>query len=273
MDLQRRAAKSSVAPLLSWGLRAKHVGETELGNLKSGTRWLFTSKEHTNFTYDLTPRSFAYMAAFVSVVSEKPIKVCQGYLEEVLNDDGLVQHVKTETLRSTRRRISDPDARIGRRAGWYALARAVKPNLIVETGTDKGLGSVVLASALLRNGNGRLVTIDVNDDSGFLIQGKYGDVIDRQIGTSLELLGRLSNVDVFIHDSNHEPRYEFREYLAVEKSLSESAIILTDNSSQSTSLFDWSVNRDRQYLDFREEPTIQILRPEGIGASWCPRKI
>ena len=38
----------------------------------------------------------------------------------------------------------------GRRLGWYALVRALKPRTVVETGADKGLGSCVLAALRLR---------------------------------------------------------------------------------------------------------------------------
>jgi predicted O-methyltransferase YrrM len=39
----------------------------------------------------------------------------------------------------------------GRRLGWYILVRSQKPRIIVETGVDHGVGSLVLTSALLRN--------------------------------------------------------------------------------------------------------------------------
>lgn len=130
-----------------------------------------SSREHTNFTYDLNPRSLAYLAAFFSVIFRTPIWLCQGYLGEILLDQAFAQHVREATLRSHRRRISDPVAHIGQRAGWYALVRALKPDYIVETETDKGLGSVVSAAAVIRNGSGHITTVDINDESGLLFSG------------------------------------------------------------------------------------------------------
>jgi hypothetical protein len=48
-------------------------------------------------------------------------------------------------------------------------------------------------SALLRNGKGRLTTVDVNPDAGFLIRPPYSDVIELHIGESLDILRELSS--------------------------------------------------------------------------------
>ena len=71
--------------------------------------------------------------------------------------------------------------------GWYALVRALKPAHVVETGTDKGLGTVVLAAALRRNNRGQVTTIDTNPDSGYLIQGVYQPFVNRRMGDSLSV--------------------------------------------------------------------------------------
>src|SRR5690606_28957548 len=121
-----------------------------------------TSREHTNYTYDLSDLNRTYLAWFVANVAGIDVAEARGYLDEVFEDRELARHVIDATMASARRGLADPVARIGRRAGWYALVRATRPRHIVETGTDKGLGAVVLAAALLRNGTGRLTTIDIN---------------------------------------------------------------------------------------------------------------
>lgn len=45
----------------------------------------------------------------------------------------------------------------------HSLVRAVKPNVIVETGTHKGFSSLMIAEAIRRNGFGHLYSIDIND--------------------------------------------------------------------------------------------------------------
>ncbi|MFM8856998.1 MAG: class I SAM-dependent methyltransferase, partial [Actinomycetota bacterium] len=103
-------------------------------------------------------------------------------MDELLQDQALRKHVETATRTSVRRGLADTEVRFGRRVGWYALVRAMKPGHVVETGTDKGLGSLVIAAALLRNGRGSLTTIDINPQAGYLLAHPYSDVVDRVVG-------------------------------------------------------------------------------------------
>ncbi len=129
------------------------------------------------------------------------------------------------TARSDRRRLADPDVHLHRRLGWYALVRELQPECVVETGTDKGLGSVVLAAALLRNGHGRLITMDINPTAGYLIGGPYAAVTELRVGDSLASLGAMQEpVDFFLHDSWHSRDHELAEYQAVAPRLAEGAV-------------------------------------------------
>ena len=95
------------------------------------------------------------------LVTGHGVATIRQYIEEVDRDKALSEHIQSATLASDLRGLADPVARFGRRVGWYALIRAVKPSHVVETGTDKGLGSCVIAAALLANGSGHLTTIDM----------------------------------------------------------------------------------------------------------------
>jgi hypothetical protein len=82
----------------------------------------------------------------------------------------------------------------------------LKPGLVVETGVDKGLGSVVLASALRRNRAegfpGEYLGNDINPHAGFLLQETYALGGCIAIGDSIEMLKKLeANIDLFINDS------------------------------------------------------------------------
>ncbi len=63
--------------------------------------------------------------------------------------------------------------RFGRRYAWYAIARELKPAVVVETGIKDGLGSVLLLRALQRNAAegspGRLISFDLYPDKGWLV--------------------------------------------------------------------------------------------------------
>ena len=63
--------------------------------------------------------------------------------------------------------------RFGRRYAWYAIARELGPEIVVETGIKDGLGSVLLLRALERNAAegrpGRLISFDLYPDKGWLV--------------------------------------------------------------------------------------------------------
>ena len=142
---------------------------------------------------------------------------------------------------------------------------------MVETGTEKGLGSVVIAEALLRNGSGRLITIDIEESSGLIFKeaSRYDSVIQRVIGDSVEQIRLLSMpVDLFIHDSDHSAEHEREELLAVARLMSSGGVVLSDNSHVTPELAEWSRANDRQFLFFREEPESHWYPGAGIGCAW-----
>lgn len=74
----------------------------------------------------------------------------------------------------------------------YALVRALKPRLAVETGTFSGVSSVYIARAMQENGRGRLITCETdplvyeNACNRFRTEG-LNAIIDCRLGSSLEL--------------------------------------------------------------------------------------
>jgi len=237
--------------------------------LGRSTRWLVRSREHTNFTYDLTARNREHLAWWVADVARvEDIDKVRGFMRELDDDAELKAHIRQATMRSDRRGLADRDVRFGRRVGWYALARALQPEHIVETGTDKGLGSCVFAAALLRNGHGRVTTVDVNPDSGYLVTGQYEDVVDRVIGDSIDVLrSGVTPVDLFLHDSWHTFEHESGELAAVAARLSHGALVLSDNAHESDALQVWAERSGRRFTFFREEPSGHWWPGDGIGAA------
>lgn len=269
MSLRSKVAASPLARLAAMPVRtsavARHLG-TQTG-LAAG--WLATSREHHNYTYDLTPRNIEHLSWWVATVTGAPAADCRVWVKEVNEDRLLHEHVTQMTRTSRRRGLADTQVRIGRRAGWYAIVRALRPDHVVETGTDKGLGSVVLAAALLRNGKGQLTTMDVNPAAGYLVSDSYAEVTSVVIGDSLHGLSTsVSNVGVFIHDSDHTSRHETAELEAVAPNLAPGARILSDNSHETDSLVAWAGITNRRFLYFQEEPCGHWYRGAGIGASW-----
>jgi len=235
--------------------------------------WLFTSKEHTNFTYDLTDLNKRYLAAFVSQVAGVDYVRASKYIAELDQDSSIRAHIRQATESSKERRFADADPEFGRRLGWYAIVRSAKPRVVVETGVDKGLGSCVLACALMRNSEeghpGRYYGTDINPSAGYLFQEPYADFGEILYGDSIDSLRDLDGpIDVFIHDSDHSADYEAREYSAVQDKLSESAVVISDNAHATGELLRFSRRTGRQFLFFKEQPDRHWYPGGGIGAAF-----
>ncbi len=268
LSAREAVAGSRLAPLAALPLRLRSVARHDARVFAQSARWLVRSREHTNYTYGLTPLNLRYLAWWVSQLTHVPLTVASAYISEILTDERFVEHVRTFTASSDRRHLADKEVRIGRRAGWYAIVRATRPEYIVEAGTDKGLGSCVIASALLKNDFGQLTTMDLNRKSGYLIAGAYSEVTTRLLGDSVELLEkRQEPVDIFLHDSLHTREHELKEYHAVETLLRPKAVVLSDNAHLSDALAHWAEATGRSFFYFHEEPGDHWWPGDGIGAA------
>ena len=273
-EVRRRIASSPLARVAAFPARLGAVSRHNAAVASQSARWLATRREHTNFTYDLTPLNLEHLAWWAALVSGAPVQSCRSWIAEILGDRALQEHAYGISISTGRRGLTDEKVRIARRAGWYAVVRAIQPEHVVETGTDKGLGSLVLAAALLRNGKGSLTTMDINPDSGFLISDAYADVTRVQRGDSISLLSELTEpVDLFIHDSDHSAAHEAAEFRAVESHLTPSAIVLSDNSHITGELAAWAEATERTFAFFREEPKDHWYPGAGIGAAWYPARL
>ena len=147
------------------------------------------------------------------------------------------------------------------------------PKIIIETGVDKGIGSVLLCSALLKNKeegfDGRFFGTDINPEAGYLLKGKYAEVGKILYGDSIETLSQFNEkIDLFINDSDHSAEYEYQEYIAIKDKIAENAVILGDNSHTTDKLAIVSNETKRNFLFFREEPSGHWYPGAGIGISF-----
>ena len=94
---------------------------------------ILESGELNNFIYDLNGYNVDYMVDIIACALGRPFEEIERYVEEVLNDKDL--HIAGEIPASIR-------CGFGRRMGWYAIARAIKPKIIVETGVERGHGAL-----------------------------------------------------------------------------------------------------------------------------------
>lgn len=260
-------------------LRLNDLGyrsQTPMKNLSAVTQsileTLINSAERTNYTYDLSPLTLRYLAHTVAIVTNStPARILKLF-EEIEQDEAFVEHVLEFTQKQSARLIatSDGTVKLGRRLGWYAVVRELKPKLVIETGVDKGLGSIMLCAALRRNAEdgapGRYMGTDIDPAAGYLLAPPYSDVGEIVYGDSIETLKKINDkVDVFINDSDHSKQYEADEYAVIAPHLSEKALVLGDNAHFSDKLADFADDTGRKFLFWQEKPVGHWYRGAGIG--------
>jgi len=101
----------------------------------------------------------------------------------------------------------------------YALVRALKPKLAVETGTFSGLSSTYIARAMKENGRGRLITCEMDllvcESARKRFRDEHLDsIIDCRLCSSFDLVVD-EPIDFFYSDSDVNIReQEVRNFLA-----------------------------------------------------------
>ena len=183
--------------------------------------------------------------------------------------------LRRRTPESPDRHNSDVEPRYGRRLGWYALVRATKPRVLVETGVDRGLGTAVLAAAVLRNAKegfpGIVYATDIVPTCGHLLAEPYKSQCRILLGDSVETLKQFKEpVDLFLHDSDHRPEYEWAEFVAIEPRLHAASLVLSDNSQQTSKMREFAARIGRSFLYFQDQPKNHWWPGDGIGAAFTP---
>ena len=239
-------------------------------------KWLFRSKEITNFTYDLEETNKRYLASLIADIMNTTVNSVMAYIEEIEQDEDLKRCIIDAKARSNLSFMADTDVHFGRRIGWYAFARLLKPRVVVETGVDKGLGACVLTAALKRNREdgfeGQYFGTDINPEAGYLLSGDYANYGKILYGDSIESLRKLDGpIDLFINDSDHSDSYEAKEYEVIANKLSKYAIVLGDNSHCTDKLLNFSLSVKRHFVFFKEQPVDQWYPGAGIGISFVRR--
>ncbi|ASY20705.1 methyltransferase [Candidatus Planktophila dulcis] len=261
--------------LLKEYLRRRHRSSRAKSYFKddliSARAWSKQHTEFSNFYYDLTTKNRNELAALISYVFNVSTESTLEFFNEIDTDQELI--AKLSNFKNENPNLRDSKMFLGRRLGWYAIARILKPSIVVETGVHHGVGALVLNRALARNRaegfEGKYFGTDIDTQAGWLV----GDLIDDNCtilyGDSIESIRKFeeNSIDLFINDSDHSFDYEFREYSAVESKLSKMAVILGDNAHISDSLLKYSLLKDRNFLYFAEEPLSHWYPGAGIGIS------
>jgi cephalosporin hydroxylase len=239
--------------------------------LETIRKWSWLDSEDSNFYYKLTPLNQDQLAQMIASITAVAYERIASYFDELDSDQALRQHIQEGIARANYGRDIHVD--FGRRLGWYAFVRAVKPRVVIETGVDHGVGSCLLTKALMLNAAegclGHYYGTELNPEAGKLLSGpyrEYGEILYGDSLASLQMLDR--QIDVFINDSDHSAAYEYAEYKAIEAKLSPGAIVLSDNSHVTDELSRFSRETGRRFIFFAERPLDHWYPGGGIGISF-----
>jgi predicted O-methyltransferase YrrM len=234
---------------------------------RAAISYLFTGRETSNFTYDIANRD--EVASVLARALDAPVDAIAAYIAELDGDQELSSALEAK-LRQHRDR--NPQPHFGRRVGWYAVVRWLKPRLVVETGTADGLGTATLARGLERNeaegSPGELLSFDVQPDAGWLLGAdalRYARVV---VGDSTETLPRElagRHVDVFVHDSAHTYEHERMEFALALEHAARRIVLISDNAHATTALADVAREHGAPFAFVREQPVRHFYPGAGIG--------
>ncbi len=235
-------------------------------------RFILSDPEYTNFTFELGNE--AQLVEWVAAIFDSPTAVIERLLAEARNDPVLAARLHSAT--ATRWWWTKRSPPFGKRLAWYALARMLKPKLVVETGVHDGLGSMLLLRALERNveeqASGRLVSFDVNPRAGWLV-GKH-PLWELRIESSraglATVLEQQGPVGIFIHDSLHTYEHERFEFELAASHLAPGGVLVTDNAHGTKALADVCQSRGLRYFEFHSMARDHFYPGEATGAGIRP---
>jgi hypothetical protein len=200
--------------------------------------YVLLDPEPHNFTYEIA--NPGDLAEWVASTAGVATKAAQALIAEAEHDATLHQRLLDAT-RGTRWLWSKRRPPFGKRLGWYALARALRPQLILETGVHDGLGSLLLLRALELNADGgRLVSFDINPAAGWLVGSHpLWEFRVESSGDGLPaVLGRGDPVGMFIYDGWHVHEAERSELELVAPRLAPGGVLLSDDAQVTSAMTD-----------------------------------
>lgn len=124
----------------------------------------------------------------------------------------------------------------------YAAVRALRPDLVVETGVASGVSSAYILLALKQNQKGTLHSIEIGDPAYLPTDKEPGWIVPEWLRTRWHmhigdvaavlpgLLRELGKVDMFIHDSSHTYEQMKFEFELARPHIRRDGLILADDA-------------------------------------------
>jgi predicted O-methyltransferase YrrM len=201
-----------------------------------------------------------------------------GFLDELVRDEALLEQIEKAVAPvgswQTKHFQSVFEMRLYRIL-LYAVIRATKPEVAIETGVLHGLTTAFLLRALELNGKGRLISVDLpsypaerpaNNDgyNAFLPPGmqpgwvvdkaRHGKRWDLRMDASTVVLPALGpdsdGLGFFLHDSDHTFKTMWFELDWAWEHLVDGGVLVCDNIEASTAFQEFARRVDRDAMIF-----------------------
>lgn len=147
----------------------------------------------------------------------------------------------------------------------YQFVKTVKPKLVVETGSYRGLGAVYIGKALKENGRGKLITCEIDRNlhqatQKLINKARMLDVVECRLVSSLDMQVE-GDIDILFSDSLPEIRMkEIDKFWPQLKSTS--TIIVHDvNSGDHHALRETVIRADKD----RKISVVLLPTPRGLA--------
>jgi predicted O-methyltransferase YrrM len=175
-------------------------------------------------------------------------------------------------------------------AELYAVVRAFRPDVVIETGVSSGMSSAHILLALAANGTGKLHSIDLPNvqqgsilpdgrATGWIVPDSLRGRWELQIGDSRQLLPdllrRLDRVDLFLHDSDHSYENMSFEFEQVWPWIERGGLLLSDDAHLHSAWDDFCARHDLRparvaRLGITRKPGNSRTSPSGGSPSRMP---
>jgi predicted O-methyltransferase YrrM len=204
---------------------------------------------------------------FLAAATGVAIRDIRRFLDEPSETPGFLEHLRNNGCKFRATRISSADLYAKKVLLQYAAIRALRPELVVETGVANGASSSYLLLALRRNGKGMLHSIEVGDSSylppgcspGWIVPDELRGRWTLHLGDARdllpELLRQLRGLDVFVHDSLHTDEHMRFEFEQAYSHLRDGGLLIADDALWNSAFPDFA----RQV----RAPMAQVLH--GVG--------
>ena len=275
MNRAREALKAKVSPgtrdrlrraqsRFRWAHKYRRLREfrrTHKTGWRRAAAFVLLDPEVENFTFDL--RDEGRLARFWATVLDVDSERIARYVDEARHDPELNREL-TRRVRwrwDMKRRLP-----LGRRLGWYAIVRVLRPQLVVETGVHAGLGSLTILRALERNREegspGRLMSFDVLETTGRLVPERLRrdwTPCFEQTYHALEQRLAGERVDLLFQDLGAGYEAERYDYETVSSHAATRLVLVGASSHLTSALADFAADRALTCHETADEPRDHVF--------------